>query len=110
MFYLIFVFLYAYTLLAGLRPNYVSILEVIIVVELISFLVETVCELVPLLEGVRRSGSCTQTLNELTPFYKYDLILNALNFVTIVLALGRYVPFEAIKTLYVVSYVVVVIG
>ncbi|BHF84816.1 hypothetical protein SprV_0902796800 [Sparganum proliferum] len=104
LFYLIFIVFYAYTLTGGLRLNYVSIFEAVVVVELISFLTETVFEVIPMLEGSCRYASFVQNLLELPSFYKYDLLLNALNVVTIVLGLGRLVPFEAIKTLYAVSF------
>ncbi|BHF62410.1 hypothetical protein SprV_0200539200 [Sparganum proliferum] len=104
LFYLIFIVFYAYTLTGGLRLNYVPIFEALVVVELISFLTETVFEVIPMLEGSCRYASFVQNLLELPSFYKYDLLLNALNVVTIVLGLGRLVSFEAIKTLYAVSF------
>ncbi|KAL7054910.1 hypothetical protein AAHC03_024160 [Spirometra sp. Aus1] len=104
LFYLIFILFYAYTLTGGLRLNYVSIFEAVVVVELLSFLTETVFDVIPMLKGSCRYASFVQNMLELPSFYKYDLLLNALNVVTIVLGLGRLVPFEAIKTLYAVSF------
>nr|VZI07658.1 unnamed protein product [Spirometra erinaceieuropaei] len=104
LFYLAFVFFYAYTVAVGFRENYVSIFEILVVVGLISFFSETVFEVIPMLEGACRYTSFTQTLIDLPPFYKYDSVLNAFNVVTVVLGLGRFVSFQAIKTLYVVSF------
>ncbi|VDL99974.1 unnamed protein product [Schistocephalus solidus] len=99
LFYLAFIVFYAYTVAVGIRPNYVSIYEVIVVVGMISFFSEN------LFEGSCRYNSFVQTVINLPPFYKYDSVLNVLNVVTIILALGRFVPFQATKTLYVVSFV-----
>ncbi|BHF62417.1 hypothetical protein SprV_0200539900 [Sparganum proliferum] len=104
LFYLVFILFYAFTLMSGLRSNYISIFEVVIAVELISFLTETVFEVIPMLDGSCRYGSFVQNVLGLSSFYKYDLLLNALNIVTLILGLGRFVPFEAIKTLYAVSF------
>nr|VZI29286.1 unnamed protein product [Spirometra erinaceieuropaei] len=104
LFYLVFILFYGFTLIGGLRSNYISIFEAVIAVELISFLTETVFEVIPMLDGSCRYGSFVQNVLELPSFYKYDLLLNALNIITIILGLGRLVPFEAIKTLYAVSF------
>ncbi|VDL93030.1 unnamed protein product [Schistocephalus solidus] len=104
LFYVAFVFLYAYALTVGLRADYVSIFEILIVVELISFLTETVVEVIPMLEDSCHYASFVHNVIELPAFYKYDLILNALNVVAILCGLGRLVPFEVIKSLYAVSF------
>ncbi|VDK84857.1 unnamed protein product, partial [Dibothriocephalus latus] len=105
LFYFAFVVFYAYTVAVGIRPNYVSIFEFIVFIELVSFFSENVFEVISMFQSSCPHNSCWQTVVDMPPFYKYDTFLNVFNIVTLVLGLGRFVPFPAVKTLYVVSFV-----